>query len=59
MLPFSFEWVWDASHLVFHGWLWFALHVIGAAMTYCVAKAVYDTVKGKGRDPSTTKAIYG
>ena len=34
MLPFSFEWIWDASHLVFHGWLWFALNIIGIAMTY-------------------------
>ena len=50
MLPFSFEWVWDASHLVFHGWLWFALNVIGAAMTYCVGKAIYDTIKGKGSE---------
>ena len=50
MLPFSFEWVWDASHLVFHGGLWFALNVIGAAMTFCVGKAVYDTIKGKGSD---------
>lgn len=50
MLPFSFEWVWDASHFVFHGWLWFALNVIGIAMTYCIIKAVYDTVKGKGSD---------
>ncbi len=33
MLPFiSFEWVWDAGHLVFHGGLWYALNIIGIGM---------------------------
>jgi hypothetical protein len=48
MLPFSFEWIWDMDHLVFMGALGFALNVIGIGMTYCLIKAVYDTVKGKG-----------
>ena len=49
MLPFiSFEWVWDMGHLVFHGGLWYALNIIGLAMTYCVLKTIYDTFKGKG-----------
>ena len=47
MLPFSFEWVWDAGHLLFHGALWFALNVIGIGMTFVILKSVYDTVKGK------------
>ena len=45
MLPFSFEWVWDMGHVLFHGGLWFALNVIGIGVTFCVAKAVYDTMK--------------
>lgn len=45
MLPFSFEWVWDMGHIVFHGGLWFALNVIGIGVTFCVVKAVYDTLK--------------
>jgi hypothetical protein len=48
MFPFSFEWIWDMSHMVFHGGLWYALSVIGMGLTYCVIKAVYDTVKGPG-----------
>jgi len=48
MLPFSFEWIWDPSHLVFHGGLWFALTIIGMGMTYSIIKAVYDIIKGKG-----------
>jgi len=48
MLPFSFEWIWDMGHMVFHGALWYVLSVIGMGMTYCIIKAVYDTVKGKG-----------
>ncbi|MGD9238994.1 MAG: hypothetical protein PVG69_03150 [Desulfobacterales bacterium] len=48
MFPFSFEWIWDPSHLVFHGGLWFALTIIGMGMTYSIIKAVYDIIKGKG-----------
>lgn len=50
MLPFSFEWVWDMSHLVFMGSLWFALNVVGIGMTYCIIKAIHDTYKGKGKE---------
>ena len=49
MFPYiSFEWVWDMSHMVFHGGLWYALSIIGMGMTYCLIKAVVDTYKGKG-----------
>ena len=47
MLPFSFEWVWDMSHIVFMGGLHFALTVIGLGMAYCLIKATYDTITGK------------
>ncbi len=46
MFPFSFEWIWDMSHMVFHGGLWYALSILGAGMTYCILKAAYDTSKG-------------
>ena len=45
MFPFSFEWVWDMGHLVFHGGLWYALSIIGMGMTYCVVKSILDTAK--------------
>jgi hypothetical protein len=48
MFPFNFEWIWDSGHLVFHGGLWFALSALGLGITYCVIKAVLDSVKGKG-----------
>jgi hypothetical protein len=48
MLPFSFEWIWDVGHMVFHGGLWYALSIIGLGVTYCIIKAVVDTSKGKG-----------
>ena len=38
------------SHIVFMGGLWFAMNIIGMAMTFCIVKAVYDTYKGKGGD---------
>ena len=50
MFPFNFEWIWNMDHLVFHGGLWYALNIIGLGVTYCVIKAIYDTVKGKGHD---------
>ena len=48
MLPFSFEWAWDISHLVFMGGLCYALTILGIGMTYCIIKAAVDTAKGKG-----------
>ncbi len=50
MLPFSFEWVWDMGHILFHGGLHFALNVIGLGVAYCVVKAIYDTMKEKGSE---------
>jgi hypothetical protein len=46
MFPFAFEWIWDMSHIVFHGGLWYALSILGAGMTYCILKSAYDTLKG-------------
>ncbi len=48
MFPFSFEWIWDAGHKVFHGGLWYALSILGAGMTYCVIKTVMDLKNGNG-----------
>jgi len=48
MFPFNFEWIWDMSHVVFMGGLWFALTILGLGMTYCIIKTVIDTAKGKG-----------
>jgi len=41
MFPFSFEWVWDAAHLIFMGGLWYALTIIGLGMTFCIVKAAF------------------
>ncbi len=46
MFPFSFEWMWDMSHMVFMGGLWYALTIIGLGMTYCLIKTAIDTQKG-------------
>ena len=46
MFPFNFEWVWDASHMIFMGGLWYALIIIGLGMTFCIGKAVIDTYAG-------------
>lgn len=44
MLPISFEWVWDTSHLVFFGCFWFAISVLGAGLTFCIGKTIWDTM---------------
>ncbi len=48
MFPFNFEWIWDMSHVVFMGGLWYALTILGIGMTYCVIKAAIDTAKEDG-----------
>ncbi len=44
MFPFSFEWAWDAGHLIFFGGFWYAISILGAGMTYVILKAAYDTM---------------
>jgi len=53
MFPFSFEWIWDMSHMVFHGGLWYALSIMGLGVTYCIIKAAYDTAKARAVTTST------
>ena len=48
MFPFNFEWIWDMSHMVFMGGLWYALSILGMGITYCIIKAYLDSTKGKG-----------
>jgi len=48
MFPFCFKWIWDMGHGVFMGGLWYALSIIGLGMTYCVGKAMLDTMHGHG-----------
>ncbi len=50
MLPFSFEWLWDMSHMVFMGGLWYALTIIGLGLTFCIVKAALDATKGKSSE---------
>ena len=45
MFPFCFEWVWDLSHIIFMGGLWFALSIMGAGLTYCIIKTAIETSK--------------
>ncbi len=46
MFPFCFEWAWDVGHAIFFGGFWYAISILGIGMTFCIAKAAYDTVKG-------------
>ena len=44
MFPSIFEWIWDMSHIVFMGGLWFSLVIIGMGLIYCIIGAVLDTI---------------
>ena len=44
MFPFSFEWIWDSCHVIFHGILWCVLVTIGLGVTYCVLRALLDVL---------------
>jgi hypothetical protein len=48
MLPFCFEWAWDAGHFLFFGGMWYTIAILGAGLTFCVAKTILDTAAGKG-----------
>ncbi len=48
MFPFNFEWIWDMSHIIFMGGLWYALSILGAGMTFIIIKAIVDTANDKG-----------
>jgi hypothetical protein len=48
MFPFSFEWAWDMGHAVFFGGFWYAIGILSAGMTYCIVKAVLDTMNDSG-----------
>lgn len=48
MFPFSFEWVWDVGHVIFHGILWCVLVTVGLGVTYCLFRALLDTLSPGG-----------
>ncbi|MBI9073946.1 MAG: hypothetical protein JEZ02_00950 [Desulfatibacillum sp.] len=55
MFPFSFEWHWDMSHIVFMGGLWYAVIILGLGVNYVVGKSIAETMKdeaggGHGHD---------
>ncbi len=50
MFPFSFEWIWDMGHMVFHGGLWYAISILSIGMAYCIVKTIIDTARDDGGD---------
>lgn len=50
MFPFIFEWVWDAGHIIFFGGMWYVVIILFLGLSWCVGKAVIDTMKGKSGD---------
>lgn len=38
MTPFSFEWQWNIEYLIFFGFLYIALGIIGAGITFVVIR---------------------
>ena len=48
LFPFIFEWVWDMSHIVFMGGLWYALVILGLGVAYVLVKSIIDTMASQG-----------
>ncbi|ACL02974.1 MULTISPECIES: hypothetical protein [Desulfatibacillum] len=46
MFPFSFEWHWDMSHIVFMGGLWYAICIMALGVNYVLGKSFMQTIKG-------------
>ncbi len=40
MFPFCFEWQWNADHIIFLGFLYLALTIIGLGLTAALVKTV-------------------
>jgi len=45
MTPFSFEWQWNIDHIIFFGFLYLALGVVVAGLTYSFFKSWMDLSK--------------
>ena len=48
MLPFVFEWHWDAGRLLFMGILYMILGIIGLGLNFVLLKTLYDLYFGGG-----------
>ncbi len=40
MLPFIFEWQWNVEHIIFFGFLYLALSIVGMGVTVAAIKTV-------------------
>jgi hypothetical protein len=59
MTPLSFEWQWDIEYLIFMGFLYLALSIIGAGLIYAFIKTWLE-LKNKQKSihlESQTKSI--
>ncbi|MFW6011392.1 MAG: hypothetical protein ACOC8Q_02670 [Desulfosalsimonas sp.] len=50
MFPFAFEWAWSFDRLLFMGAAGFAISVMGAGLTYCIIKSIYDIATKEGQE---------
>ncbi len=51
MSPLSFEWQWNADHLIFLGFLYLALTIMAGGLLVAFFRTWFDLSAGKGELP--------
>ena len=50
MTPFSFEWHWNVEYLIFMGFLYLALGIVGCGLVVAYIKTWMDVESGESQD---------
>ena len=58
MTPFSFEWQWNVEYLIFMGFLYLALTVVGCGLTYALVKSWLQLMDDGSRSDSPVEISY-
>jgi hypothetical protein len=57
MTPFSFEWQWNVEYLIFMGFLYLALTIVGAGLTYALVKSWLGLLGDEGEQSDSRAEI--
>ena len=55
MTPLSFEWQWNVEYLIFFGFLYLALTIVGCGILFSYIKTWLDLMKDKKEDASHSR----
>lgn len=57
MTPFSFEWHWNIEYLIFMGFLYLALGIVGCGLVVAYIKTWMDVERGESPDKAKSSDI--